>query len=106
MTSKNGYPYCDHCGATLLRFQWVDGYQVDGREYWYATCMNCDKGGIRFVAAPPGCQRCGHAYLRKNHPPETARRYNYEACAMGVLPMVPWMPETITCPLFIWRNQT
>ena len=105
MTSKKGYPYCDHCGAALVRFQWVDGYMVGDREYWYTTCLNCDKGGIRFVPAPPGCQRCGHAYLRKNHPPEKARRYNYEACAMGVYPMVPRMPEALACHLFTWRKE-
>jgi len=35
----------------------------------------------------PSCRNCDHAYLRT----EQTKHYSYEACALGIAPMAPYL---------------
>lgn len=39
------------------------------------------------------CRTCEWAYLRR----EFSRDWNYEACALGIMPMIPYLPDDARC---------
>lgn len=98
------WPLCPECGEPMRRFEWHGPMSPEnGTEMWHWTCINpaCSDQAVYIRPAPPACQRCSYAYLRKHHPPEKAIRYNYEACSLGVLPMLPRLPDAWRCWFYL-----
>jgi hypothetical protein len=71
---------------------------------FYVTNLASCKSSEFSLGQTDSCINCKWSLVREKHPPEKGQRYNYEACSLGVIPMVRWIPTSWKCHL--WQESS